>query len=147
MLSFQHRNTSTMPSDDLATLRSRESTGMVNIQGPNNRNFWFILNLMKLHFSSEHTEASKMANTLQTTFSNALNEIRFCISINISLKFDMNSLGPSDAIWRWRAWSTLVQVMACCLTAPSHYLNLYWLIIRKVLWHEYVMNKSITKCH
>ena len=23
-----------------------------------------------------------------------------------------NSLGPSDAIWRWRSWSTLVQVMA-----------------------------------
>ena len=25
--------------------------------------------------------------------------------------------------------------MACCLTAPSHYLNLCWLIISKVLWH------------
>ena len=31
-----------------------------------------------------------------------------------------NSLGPGDTIWRWRSWSTLVQVMACCLTAPSH---------------------------
>ena len=41
----------------------------------------------------------------------------------------VNSLGPSDAIWRWRSWSTLVQVMACCLTAPSHYLNQCWLII------------------
>ena len=30
------------------------------------------------------------------------------------------SLGPSDAIRRWRSWSTLVQVMACYLTAPSH---------------------------
>ena len=47
-----------------------------------------------------------------------------------------NSLGPSDAIWRWRPWSTLVQVMACCLTAPSHYLNQCWLIISKVLWHS-----------
>ena len=28
--------------------------------------------------------------------------------------------------------STLAQVMACCLTAPSHYLNQCWLIIRKV---------------
>ena len=47
-----------------------------------------------------------------------------------------NSLGPSDAICRWRSWSTLVQVMACCLTAPSHYLNQCWLIISKVLWHS-----------
>ena len=48
----------------------------------------------------------------------------------------INSLGSSDAMWRWRSWSTLVQVMACCLTAPSHYLNQCWLIISKVLWHS-----------
>ena len=46
-------------------------------------------------------------------------------------------MGPTDAIWRLRSWSTLVQVMACCLTAPSHYLNRFWLIISKVLWHSY----------
>ena len=45
----------------------------------------------------------------------------------------INSVGPSDAIRRWRSWSTLVQVMACCLTAPSHYLNQCWLIISNVL--------------
>ena len=60
---------------------------------------------------------------------------------SISLKFVskgpiINSLGPSDAIWHWRTWSTLVQVIACCLTAPSHYLNQCWLIISKVLWHS-----------
>ena len=27
--------------------------------------------------------------------------------------------------------------MACCLTAPSHYLNQCWLIITKVLWHSF----------
>ena len=41
----------------------------------------------------------------------------------------INSLGPSDTIWRQRYGSTLAQVMACCLTAPSHYLNQCWLII------------------
>ena len=46
-----------------------------------------------------------------------------------------NSLGPSDAIWRQWSWTTLAQVMACFLTAPSHYLNQCWLIIRGVLWH------------
>ena len=47
-----------------------------------------------------------------------------------------NSLGLSDAKWRWRSKSTLVQVMVCCLTAPSLYLNQCWLIISKVLWHS-----------
>ena len=41
----------------------------------------------------------------------------------------INSLWPSDAIWRQGSRSTLVQVMACCLTAPRHYLNQCWLII------------------
>ena len=45
----------------------------------------------------------------------------------------VNSLWPSDAIWRQGSRSTLDQVMACCLTAPSHYLNQCWLIT-KVSW-------------
>ena len=44
----------------------------------------------------------------------------------------LNSLGPSDAIWRRKTGSTLAKVMARCLTAPSHYLNQCWLIISKV---------------
>ena len=48
----------------------------------------------------------------------------------------VNSLGPSGAIWRQRSGSTLAQVTACCLTAPSHYLNQCWLIISKVEWHS-----------
>ena len=47
-----------------------------------------------------------------------------------------NSLWPSDAIWRHRSGSTLAQVMACCLTAPSHYLNQCWLIISQVHCHS-----------
>ena len=31
---------------------------------------------------------------------------------------------------------TLAQVMACCLTAPSHYLNQCWLTISMVHWHS-----------
>ena len=48
---------------------------------------------------------------------------------------DINSLWPSDAIWVHLSGSTLAQVMACCLTAPSHYLNQCWLIFSKVQWH------------
>ena len=52
-------------------------------------------------------------------------------------KKSVNSLGISYAIWRQIYGSTLAQVMACCLTAPSHYLNQCWLIISKVGWHSF----------
>ena len=48
----------------------------------------------------------------------------------------INSLWPSDAIWWHISGSTLAQVMACCLAAPSHYLNQCWLIISKVQWYS-----------
>ena len=48
----------------------------------------------------------------------------------------LNSLWPSDAIWHHRSGSTLAQVMVCCLTAPSHYLNQCWLTISEVLCHS-----------
>ena len=57
------------------------------------------------------------------------------IKFKASYEIGLNSLRPSDAIWRQWSWTTLAQVMACCLTAPSHYLNQCWLIIRGVLWH------------
>ena len=47
------------------------------------------------------------------------------------------TLWPSDATWRQRSGSTLAQVIACCLTAPSHYLNQCWLIFSEVQWHSY----------
>ena len=58
-----------------------------------------------------------------------------CIVATNPSRTGLNSLRPSDAIWRQWSWTTLAQVMACCLTAPSHYLNQCWLIIRGVLWH------------
>ena len=54
----------------------------------------------------------------------------------------INSLWPSDAIRRCRSGSTLAQVMAYCLTAPSHYLNQCWRFISKVHWHSYEGNLS-----
>ena len=56
------------------------------------------------------------------------------------LGLNLNSLWPSDTIWRQRSGSTLDQVMACCLTVPSHYLNQCWLIISEVQWHSYQGN-------
>ena len=43
---------------------------------------------------------------------------------------------PSDTIWWHRSGWTLAQVMACCLMVPSHFLDQYWLIISKLLWHS-----------
>ena len=50
----------------------------------------------------------------------------------ISVPVQLNSLRPCDTIWRHISGSTLAQVMACCLTAPSHYPNQCWLITSKV---------------
>ena len=40
-----------------------------------------------------------------------------------------------DVIWRHWSWSTLVQVRACYLTAPMHYLKQFWHLISELLWH------------
>ena len=52
----------------------------------------------------------------------------------------INSVSPSDAIGHHRTLSILVQVMACCLMAPSHYLNWCWLTISEVLLCLYECN-------
>ena len=56
---------------------------------------------------------------------------------------DMNSVWPSHTIWRLRSWSTLAQVMVCCLTAPSHYLSQCWLLHSEVLCYSPVSNLAM----
>ena len=56
--------------------------------------------------------------------------------LTCTIHHQINSLWPSDTIWWHRSGSTLDQVMAWCLMAPSHYLNQCWLIISQVLWHS-----------
>ena len=60
-----------------------------------------------------------------------------------SLTQIFNSLWPSGTIWRQRSGSTLAQVMACCLMAPSHYLSQCWPLIRKVLWYSILLINCI----
>ena len=49
----------------------------------------------------------------------------------------LNLLWPSGGKWRHISGSTLAQVMVCCLTAPSHYLDHCCLIIiSDVLWQS-----------
>ena len=53
----------------------------------------------------------------------------------------INPLWASDTIWWYRSGSTLAQIMAWCHQAPSHYLNQYWLIIKRrstaFIWEQF----------
>ena len=86
-----------------------------------------------LHFANiAHSTWSKcMIAEISVNFSNGMS-----IRVLPWSKSLLNSLRPSDAIWRHRSGSTLAHVMACCLTAPSHYLNKCWLMISEVMWHS-----------
>ena len=75
-----------------------------------------------------------MANLWKQKFLVWLNSYRFC---NCFVKYDViNSTWSNVTIWWHRSWSTLAQVMACCLAAPNHYLNQCWLIISELLWRS-----------
>ena len=58
--------------------------------------------------------------------------------------FWFNTSWPSDAIWPHRSGSTLAQVMAWCLMAPSHYLNQCWFTISEVLCHSPKSNLTVS---
>ena len=53
--------------------------------------------------------------------------VYWCTYVSLGLNeltYNMvNSLGLDDIIWHHRIYSTLLQAMACCLTALSHYLH------------------------
>ena len=80
-----------------------------------------------------HTALREQRETLNDT-SRTLQQENKTLKVSC---YEINSLWPSGAIWRQGFRSTLVQVMACCLTAPSHYLNQCWLTICMVQWHSY----------
>ena len=75
-----------------------------------------------------------------------------CNFVALRLEWNLNSLWPSDAIWRQRSGSTLAQVMACCLTAASHYLNQMltdhqWSPVTFILgqFHKRCLNRQLLK--
>ena len=55
----------------------------------------------------------------------------------ILVKYVFNKLRTSDTMCRHKSWSTLAQVKACFLTAPSNYYLDHCLTITKcVVWHS-----------
>ena len=79
-------------------------------------------------------------------FFNSFLRISLVLKINLSNNnvHVINSLQPSDAIWRQRSGSTLAQVMTWCLMTPSHYGNQCGLIISEVQWHSSESNSTIS---
>ena len=67
------------------------------------------------------------------TFMNQIMSLKMVNEI-LEISQEVLSLWPSDVIWRLMSGSTMDQVIPCCLTAPSHYLNQCWLIISEVVW-------------
>ena len=83
------------------------------------------------HLMTNHALPEQMLSTCPSQFISDISH--WLIKVKATL---LNSLWPCDVICQHRSESTLAQVMACCLTAPSHYLNQFWLIISKVQSHE-----------
>ena len=52
------------------------------------------------------------------------------IVYSLSCCIFFNSLWPSGSMWWLISGSTLAQIMVCCLTVPSHYLNQCWLTLQ-----------------
>ena len=124
-----HCVNSLWPSDAIWWHGSRSTLAQVMaccLTGPNHHvaQCWLLI--------CEFLKVSVQATILQKEFKNYW--YTFKIAATSSRGHCVNSLWPSGAIWRHGTRSTSAQVMACCLTAPSHYLNQCWLIISKVLW-------------
>ena len=68
-----------------------------------------------------HIWCNSIANTLESRL--------FCINFN-----HCGLMTPYGNTYS--SGSTLARAMACCLTAPSHYLNQCWFLISAVLWHS-----------
>ena len=78
---------------------------------------WMVTRFMPTH-AKRNSHLLYIYSTYFTpiSMSDILEFSRSNTRISTHLKIKVNSLGPSDAIWRWRSWSTLVRVMA--ITEP-----------------------------
>ena len=79
------------------------------------------------------------------TLQPSLGLLSWCPVIKSNLCNLFNPSWPSDVIWRQGTGSTLAQEMACCLTAPSHYLNQCWPIINESHWYPSENNFTTSK--
>ena len=76
---------------------------------------WFFYSVITFSF----TKCFVHSYTVDVVFT-----LSYDVIMNIFYTSVIKSLWPSGVIWRQRSGSTLAQVMPCCLTAPSHSLNI-----------------------
>ena len=66
------------------------------------------------------------------------------VSIDLGMVLSLTSQKPltlcelpgNDTIWHHKSWSTFFEIMALCLTAPNHYLDLFRLSHLGPMHHE-----------
>ena len=82
-----------------------------------------------IHIFDDNSFTRRVTHTLLFNFLSE-NVSKHCTDVLIwstsewdTNQMPFNSFWPSDNIWWHRSGSTSVRVMVCCLTAPSHYLN------------------------
>ena len=85
----------------------------------------FLLLLLLLLFLPWQPLSDHWKKTEWNLHRSGQNHLVDCLVIHLCV---LDSLWPNDAIWCHWSWSALVQVMAWCLTAPSHYPNQWNLI-------------------
>ena len=61
-----------------------------------------------------------------------------------NLLYIHNLLRSGNVRWNYRLWSSLVQVMAWYLMAPSHYLNQCWLIVNESLRNTWMQGLTLS---
>ena len=85
------------------------------------------------------TEMIDLFTILTAFLVNVINESHYHMETNYTNQLNLtywNKVMPNGI----RSWSTMVQVMACCLMAPSHYLSQYWPTINMIIWHSFQAN-------
>ena len=79
------------------------------------------------HMSGKYNTEQLCYNAIGTIWTIWLGEPRPNKLISRAIKRrGTNTMWSSDPFWWQRPASTFAQVLACCLTAPQHYLNWCW---------------------
>ena len=129
----------------LNSLTSREQTWGIYDQTqtfPLKKIIWKCLLKNVSHLvSGSMCELSLICDILLTIFKNVFKHIFLEIFSWKYLNLDWANFQFRERNWQqvnigqWQSsGSTLAQVMACCLTAPSHYLNLYIMLFFFITW-------------
>ena len=91
-----------------------------------------------------HGNAFRIAGPLlgeSITYRGPVIQSMIVVSLNKHLNRHLTAISLILVTWRHIIWSTLVQVMACWLTAPSHYLSQCWLLISES-WSECIFTEK-----